>query len=274
MKFAQLSTTSLLVKLVGEFEHGDFAEAVAQIRADARIATDGDTPELIVIAQSRPGAISDRVVQSLRRSAPLAGLVGLLGSWCEGEMRTGRPWPDVSRVFWYQFPAWWFLQAKLRAAGLCPDWARPGNFGCRISDCRLQNIELWNRRKASLGVVALRTHRRETAEALASVFRRAGYSTLWHKSPAAEINTHGLLAGVWDGGQLDEREGDDLSRFCRGLVRDAAPVVAVLDYPRRDSYDRALECGAAMVLGKPWRNDELIASIEMSIGQYTLKHAA
>ncbi len=65
MKFAQLSATPLLVKLVGEIDHADFDETVAQIRADVRIVTDGDTPELIVIAQSRPGAISERVVQSL-----------------------------------------------------------------------------------------------------------------------------------------------------------------------------------------------------------------
>jgi AmiR/NasT family two-component response regulator len=73
---------------------------------------------------------------------------------------------------------------------------------------------------------------------------------------------------------LNEREADDLSGFCRALARDSAPIVALLDYPRRDSYDCALQCGAATVLGKPWHNDELIASIEMALAQMQLKRAA
>jgi AmiR/NasT family two-component response regulator len=73
---------------------------------------------------------------------------------------------------------------------------------------------------------------------------------------------------------LDEREAEDLLRFCRALARDSAPVVALLDYPRRSSYDHALQCGAATVLGKPWRTEELIAAIEMAIAQFEVKRAA
>jgi hypothetical protein len=262
------------VKLVGEIDHPDFVDALKRIRADARIATDVDTPELIVIAQSRPGAFSENLVRDLRRTAPLAGFVGLLGSWCEGETRTGRPWPDVTRVFWYRFTTWWYLQLKLRAAGLCPEWARPGNFGLRISDCGFEKLALRNQNKASYGVVALQALRRDTADALANVLRKAGYSTVWQRGPSTQVTLRGVLAGVWDGGQLDEREAEDLSGFCRALACDSAPVVALLDYPRRDSYDCALQCGAATVLGKPWRNDELIASIELALGKFEVKRAA
>ena len=59
MKLAQTSIAPLTVKLVGEIDHTDFAEAVERIRAGARLATNSETPELIVIAQSRPGAISE-----------------------------------------------------------------------------------------------------------------------------------------------------------------------------------------------------------------------
>jgi hypothetical protein len=282
MKPARTPTAPLTVKLVGEIDHPDFVDAVQRIRADARVAEDNDAPELTVIAQSRPGAFSESFVRDLRRTAPLAGIVGLVGSWCEGETRTGRPWPDVMRVFWYQFPAWWYMQLRLRAAGLCPDWARPNNFGLtatssvesRISDRRFDRMAIRNQNKASFGVVALRTRRRDTADALAIVLRKAGYSTAWQRGPSTNVTLRGVLAGIWDGGQLDGREAEDLSGFCRALARDSAPVVALLDYPRRDCCDCAVRVGAATVLGKPWRNDELLASIEMAVEQIQLKRAA
>ena len=72
-------------------EHGettvapDFAAAMQELEA-----RDGD-PELIVLAQSWPGQFSPKQIERLRRLAPLARVDELLGSWCEGETRTGRP---------------------------------------------------------------------------------------------------------------------------------------------------------------------------------------
>src|SRR5262245_6670790 len=126
-------STPPIVQLVGEIDHPDFDEAIGLLRAQSRLATNGITvgklfavnPELIVVAQSRPGMIAARQMDALRRPAPLAGVVALLGSWCEGETRTGRPWPGVERLYWYEFPAWWRRQLALRAKGCCPEWSRP-----------------------------------------------------------------------------------------------------------------------------------------------------
>jgi hypothetical protein len=264
----------LAVKLVGTIDHPDFADAVEQVRADARVVSAGDTPELIVIAQSRPGAISASYVHDLRRAAPLAGMVGLLGSWCEGETRTGRPWPDVTRIYWYEFPSWWHLQLERRAAGLCPEWARASDFGLRVPACGLRKPVFHHSGKLTHGLVVLRAAYVETARALADVFRHAGYATAWQSARFGDLSLRGVLAGVWDGGQLDDREADDLSAFCKALARDAAPVVALLDFPRRHNCDRALRCGATGVSGKPWRNDRLLASLEMAIKSTEARRAA
>jgi hypothetical protein len=280
----------LSVRLVGAINHIDFADAMEQICADARVVGDREVPELIVLAQSRPGAISAGYVQGLRRDAPLAGMVGLLGSWCEGETRTGRPWPNVARVYWYEFPSWWYLQLKRRAAGLCPEWSRLGDFGLtsasstrlsspnsvkpRMADFGLRNSVVHRPGKPSQGVILLRTAYAETARALADVFRRAGYATAWQRARAGDFSLRGALAGVWDGAQLDDREADDLGAFCKTLARDVAPVVALLDFPRRDNCDRALRCGAASALGKPWRNDQLLAAIEIAVAQGGARRAA
>ena len=99
-----------VVKLVGEIDHPDFRDAIELLRSDARVADAGATPELNVVAQSRPDSICSDQLNHLQRAAPLAGIAALLGSWCEGETRTVRPWPGIQRLYWYEFPAWWRRQ--------------------------------------------------------------------------------------------------------------------------------------------------------------------
>ncbi len=103
------------VQLLGEVGHPDFCDAIELLKRDAYLVDDNSLiPELIVVAQSRPDAIRSDQLGSIHRSSPLAGVVALLGSWCEGEMRTGRPWAGAQRLYWYDFPAWWTRQMSLR----------------------------------------------------------------------------------------------------------------------------------------------------------------
>lgn len=253
MSLMNNNSCPLTVKLIGPIDHQDFREAAALIRDSARSAiAAGISPELVVICQARPGQISQHEVESLQRRWPLAGIVTIAGSWCEGEIRTGRPWPGVKRFYWYEFPAWWRLQLAQRSAGLCPDWSRP------TSDA-LRRLAIHNRR---CGIIVLSAANRHIADALAEVLRYAGYATVWHPPGRPTTIVRGAIAGIWDGGQLNDREAEDLAAFCHTLARDAASVVALLDFPRRDRYEVAQQLGAAAVLGKPWINTDLIATIE------------
>ena len=256
------------VRLVGQFDHADFAGADALLRAGAEIVTSPEVPpELIVVAQSRPGMIAEETIQSLLRAAPLSGVVALLGTWCEGEPRTGRPWPGVERRYWYEFPAWWRRQLALRAAGRCPDWAQPyevapasrGVLASGRGGGLPGSHSIGNR---AHGLVVLSAAVRETAEALSDALQQAGYAALWQPPGRPAPFVRGALAGIWDGGQLNDREEENFAAFCRGLSRDAVPVIALLDFPRRDRCERARELGAAAVLGKPWLNADLVTTIE------------
>jgi hypothetical protein len=72
----------------------------------------------------------------------------------------------------------------------------------------------------------------------------------------------GASCGIWDGGQINDREASDLGAFAQSLSRDGAPVIALLDFPRIDRYSAALKLGAATVLGKPWINADLVTTIQ------------
>jgi hypothetical protein len=254
-----------IVQLVGDVEHPEFRDAVALVRSSARVVdAEGASPELIVVAQSRPQTVRLAEVERLRRRYPLAGVVALLGTWCEGETRTGRPWPGILRLYWYEFPAWFGRQLKLRAAGRCPDWSQC-DVGFRIADFpprRMNSLQIAGR--VSRGVIQLSAAGRETADALSDALGLAGYATVWQRAGDSAPFVRGAVAGVWDGGQLDEREAEELTAFCRRLERTHTPVLAILDFPRRHRVEVALECGAAAVLGKPWRVDDLLGMIEQN----------
>ena len=126
-----------IVWLIGDAEHSDFSRCgriaewdggCAAIRgrgSSGRTSCVGADSGFDCVGGEPTGNGSHCDVEQLRRRVPLAGMVSLLGSWCEGETRTGRPVKGVLRTYWYDFPNWWRRQLALRAAGRCPDWARP-----------------------------------------------------------------------------------------------------------------------------------------------------
>ena len=91
---------ALSILLLGDVRRTEFLEARAGLdrwgdvtefsdvdSASAALAAGLLSPDVIVVAQAFPGQFSHRAIDRLRRLAPLARVVGLLGSWCEGEMR-------------------------------------------------------------------------------------------------------------------------------------------------------------------------------------------
>jgi hypothetical protein len=240
------------VWLVGDVEHRDFAEAIALLRASAD--TDTGAPEVVVLAQSRPGTVRASELQRLRRCAPLAAVVALLGSWCEGETRSGRPLAGVRRFYWYEFPNWWRRQLMLRAAGRCPDWARDQDGGLRIADCGLK-----------LGRVAVAAACWDTLAAMGDVIGNLGADCVWYRPQTFDDAERRFAAGIWAGGQLSDVEAARLASFCARLAACHAPVIALLDFPRFDRCAAAERAGAAAVLGKPWLNADLVATLERLI---------
>src|SRR5208283_5844085 len=71
-------------------------------------------PHGIVLLQACPDQFFAAAIDRLRRRSPLARIIAILGSWCEGESRSGRPLPGMIRMDWHQaavrirreFPHW------------------------------------------------------------------------------------------------------------------------------------------------------------------------
>src|SRR6478735_6758721 len=82
--------------MAGDMGHAEFREVVDMLRTDANlVATATESPEVAIFFHSRPLSVNVQVLQYLRQAAPLAAVVVVAGSWCEGEPRTGHAWPGV-----------------------------------------------------------------------------------------------------------------------------------------------------------------------------------
>lgn len=225
-------------------------------------------PDIVLLAQSRPGEFAEASLDTLKRRLPLARFILLLGTWCEGESRTGRPWAGAERVYWYDWPARWSIQHTRVAAGRCPVWGLPET---ATGEERL----LWSaetRNSLSTGEVIVHGRCRETIDAISDACRERGY----HARPfSARAVAAGIAmeapaqsgprraAAIWEGTQCDASEIRQLARFAR-LVGDL-PMVALLDFPRADDVARAHASGVTSVVSKPYLIDELFWHLDRCI---------
>ncbi len=256
--------------------------------ADAlpHIVHGGLSPQLIVVAQGRPGQVTARDVDALRRSAPLSPLVALLGSWCEGEMRSGDPWPANARVFWYEWPNWWARQlAALRQGGLA-EWGWPltctrderllrelvpasakqqsplgatDSDASRLCDDQDAGCPLDPAAGAACRHVAIGGGTRASISALAEVLQLGGFVPQDFGGATQQRPRPAVDCGIWDAVELGKREQLQLRRFAIAIGE--RPLVLLLDLPTLDQWRMASGLGAYRVLGKPYQIADLLGSL-------------
>src|SRR5687767_9075254 len=92
------------VLVLGDLDHLEFSEVQRWLAANAEVVQiDDQRPVNVgVIFQSRSGQIPQTAIEAVHARMPWATLVAVLGSWCEGETRTGTPLHGIERVFWYE----------------------------------------------------------------------------------------------------------------------------------------------------------------------------
>ncbi len=254
----------LCILLVGDLERGEF-EPCAELLESAStvlgvtdpsaaaelLAEHGLAPDVLILLQAFPGQFSFAQLDRLRRLAPLAPIVMLLGTWCEGEMRSGHPLPGTIRVYWHQWHASAPRQlARLRTAQNCA-WALPPT---AAPEERLLG-DVGHGPGLPSCLVALCTPRFESADWLAAVCRAAGCPSVWIR-PSRPAWVEGVGLVLFDGTDFT---GPELERLCELSRRlPDVPVIALADFPRIEDRERILRAGAAAVLSKPADSEDLL----------------
>ncbi|WP_425400211.1 hypothetical protein [Aeoliella sp.] len=243
-----MMTNKLRLLALGDRDDREFTTAIERLAGETfveMIDDQHDGPfELAMVFQSRPGTFDRKRIEQLHDRMPLAGMAVLLGSWCEGEMRTGAPLPHCERVFWYQFDAWWQTVRTAWLARRPTPWQRPAQTNGELA--QLTGAE----------VVAIDSTDADTADALIDACEAMGACGVWSPRFDKRPLSTAPAAGVWVGAQLDATEERQLADF-RETLPEESPLVVLLDFPRRDRVRRAMELGATSVLGKPWRLEQL-----------------
>jgi DNA-binding NarL/FixJ family response regulator len=239
-----------VLEALGHVRHAPSADEAA-----AELASGPWTPDVIVVAQAYPGQFSPAALDGLRRRAPLARVVALLGSWCEGEMRSGRPSPGVIRLYWHQGPARCQRQLRRILEGRDSTWDLPAT---ATEEERLLAAAKtpWPRRQ---GLVAIATRRSEMEAVLAAICRACGYATVWLREPQA-ARVEGAAAAIFDAADGGQEELDQVRRLSAALA--PAPLVVLMDFPRIDDVARLHSAGAAALLAKPLHVDDLVWALE------------
>jgi len=267
-----MTVSELSILLVGSTLRSEFQEArallerlgkvvaVRHVEAAENVLESGRVaPDLIVVAQAYPGQFCSEAIDRVRRAAPVAPVVALLGSWCEGEMRTGPPWPAATRVYWHQWPARCEQELDRLSRGICCSWGLPAT--ASEEERLLAAVDTsWPARE---GRIAIRSPEFEMQGWLAAACRKRGYATEWLRPPAA-APSEDVTAAIFDAVECVEDELTDLDRLAATVA--PAPVIALLEFPRVEDRQRALAAGAAAVLSKPlliddlfWQMDRLLA---------------
>jgi CheY-like chemotaxis protein len=224
-------------------------------RALKALETGEIIPDLIVIAQAFPGQFSHQDADRLRRLAPLGRIVRLLGSWCEGETRSGQPLPAAVRVYWHQWNARAGRELHSLIQGQCPSWGLPVT--ATEEERLLQSIAQTPRHRQ--GLIAIHARGSAMEDWLSSACRTCGYSTVQLRPPHY-TRIEGATAAVFDASDLRGEELDQLRRLRDALGR--TPVIALLDFPRIEDQRRALAAGATAVLSKPLYLDDLFWQLD------------
>ena len=186
-----------------------------------------------------------------------AGAVdALLGSWCEGEPRSGRPLPGVVRVYWHE--------AAVRFRRELPRWCEADSawsLPATASDEERLLVSNAAPLTSGEGLIAIWARRREMAELLADTCGAAGYATAW-LHPRLPGQVHGAAAAIFDGDSLDAATLEELRQLAARVS--PVPVLVLLQAPRVQDVRLAQSFGA-VVLAKPFRVDELLWLLEATV---------
>ena len=238
------------VRMLGDWKQPEFASAIEYLRREAKLANSASRitgskggrlrpidPDLILLVASRPGRFSAAEVESLQRRFPQTRLVALLGSWCEGEVRPGHPWPGVTRIYAHQW------QARL-----------PQELAIRQ-----QRAVTKIKAQLSRRLVGIATAQYANFAALATVCRSIGQEVVW--LPANRpLPVQRVDAILYDATLELPAELAHLKQLREQLVR--PPVVLLLDFPRPSDLELASQAGVSAVLARPYLLTDLAAELQ------------
>ncbi len=260
---------ALLVMLVGDLSaEADFVAPpagcelvrVADLEAALEwVETHRIEPAVLLVPREWPGQTPPTELDQLAARLPLTRICSVADSWCEGEQRSGKPWPGGVRAYGHQFASRAGRELEHLARWEASAWALPVT---AAEDERLA-VDV-PRADESGQLVAVVAAAFEAGAALADACRALGYRACQVRDPSGVV-VPDVQAVVWD-------TTASLAADCAAIARLAssfphAPLVAVLGFPRTDEIAAARAAGVAQVVSKPFLLADLQWHLQAAIAR-------
>jgi hypothetical protein len=235
-------------------------------------------PDFIVLLQRYAGEFDRRTIATVSRQHPLAPVVCVMGTYCEGETRSGQPLENTFRLFWYNASA--RLEDGFLAAerGRCPWWSQPTTLTDEerwLIRSPLPNI-IWP------GKVAVFAATPDFAAPTIELLNRCGAETAYLAPAAGSViptsagqDRAQYGCAFWDGAAAGRYAPTPLPIAVQ--IANPAPLIAMMTFPRTQDVKRATACGSVLTVPKLIAADELIwhaARLLQLDGQLRLHDAA
>ena len=267
MNMGPNSRNAVSVLVIGNHEHWEFCDCLRALKDKAscrlipfesinQLGDDFGTVDAIVAFQTRPGELSHDLFQHLQKVAPLSPVVMVLGSWCEGEMRSGFPPEGVLRFYWHQFEAHWFDFVTSMASDSITNWHCPATM--THADRLLERLPICADYPVKVAVYAKQPW---NADAMVDACSAIGYSvTLIGSTQFSDIQSFEIPCDVF----FYDDDGFSVVPFLQ-LSKFEKPIVVASGYPRKFEIESFFE--DAVFVPKPYGLVELKHAIESAFGR-------
>lgn len=265
----------LRILVTGDYGHADFNSVIADstvvttlIPLNEVAAWEAASSDLIVVAQSRRGQISQADIEMIRSHFPLVPIINLLGSWCEGSERSGCALDGVKPVFWHQWKGRFQEFVGQVLSGEVADWQAPATTThadrMEASQGRQPALDA-SSHECRIGVYSMTMAQ---FEMLSDTFKAMGWQPFW------------MLQQDWDGRQIDPPDvicADALS-LTPNLVDNVtdlkerfptSPLIVMLNFPRQDEVEELRRMGVSEVVSKPFEHVDLQLAVSKALLEST-----
>ncbi len=255
------------ILLTGDYWHPDFRQIVSSFEAPVTLvpiekieSVSGGDFDLVVVAQSRRDQFATLDIEKIQEMFANTPVVDLLGSWCEGEVRSGCPFPGLIRVYWHQWQGRYENFVVQLAESDVTDWHAPRTSS--VADRVLTSVESTKTqtRSATVNFVGISAWHQDQYEMLADAARSFGWKPCWVERAVWDAESSSAISVVCI-------EADSWSPNVRKRVDwirseiPATPMVLILNYPRADELESIHAAGISKIVSKPFELIDLKSAI-------------
>ena len=261
------------ILITGDYWHEDFRDVLSQMRVPATLVSlksirDGNTKtenyEVVLLAQARPDQFSHQDSEMLQKRFPHTPVVSLVGSWCEGEMRSGNPAGGGVRIFWHQWQGRYDNFVSEFNRSHVSNWHLPRT--ATETDRVAKSVTQFANSKepASRGnagvLVGISAWSEDGYQMLADALQNFDFRCSWLEGPGANTVTPDVIC--INGNSLSTNLQTSIAELKRRMV---APMVVLMNFPRKSEVDNARKLGVREVVSKPYQLIDLKFAIERAM---------